>query len=131
MKRMEKQQTIEPVELENTRELDVQRLDVTEYIGTKAKIDRIQEMQGQYGYFVKIDTSILAEIGQGDNSIKLRASKLFNLIQDQDGNIGWGKDSKLASFLKKMEVGHYKDLAGKLVIVQSQTKKDGNEYLTF
>jgi len=67
----------------------------------------------------------------GKEKKPLRASRLFGLHQDENGTHGWGRDTKLGVFLRKMNVTHYNDLVGKEVVVQTQTNKEGTEFLTF
>lgn len=119
------------VNLEKTGEIELPSIDVTKHIGKKAKIVRVTEQEGIHGYFVKLETEILEVITGGKEPINISASRIFGLQEDDKGNIGWGADTKLGLFLKKMKVNHYKDLEGVEVIVQSTTNKDGKDYLSF
>jgi len=113
-------------------EIELPQIDVTKYIGKKSVIIEVKEFQGEFGPYISIQSDVIDTIerGSGDN-IELKASKMFGLMEI-DGKIGWGKDSKLAVYLKKMGVASYKDLIGKQVIIQTvQNKKDGKDYLTF
>lgn len=110
--------------------IELPKLDVSSYIGKKAKLERITEMKGQFGYCVKIETEIIAKIGNQENPIELRGSRIFGLFQDKEGNIGWSAETKLGQFLAKHKVPHYNELAGKEVILQTNTK-EGQDYLTF
>ena len=117
------------VHLGATREIELPKLDVKEYIGNRALIESVEECEGKHGYYVRVQTAPVATIGE--KKIELRASKIFGLQQDAEGNHGWGRDTKLGVFLKKMNVPHYNDLVGKEVIVQTQASKDGVDFLTF
>ena len=119
------------IHLENTGEIDLPQIDISKHIGKKMRIARVTEHAGDFGFFIKVATDIVETITGGKNPIELRATRLFGLQQDDEGNVGWGKTVKLGLFLKKMGVSHYKDLVGKTVIVQSQTNKEGREFLTF
>jgi hypothetical protein len=46
---------------------------------------------------------------------------------------GWNdrQAAKLGMYLRKMGVPHYNDLVGREVVVQTQTNKDGADFLTF
>lgn len=109
-------------------------IDITPFIGTKAKIEVVEEHEGKFGFFLLIQTEVVKTIGEGEKAIRLRGSRSFGLIEDEKGNIGWeftdGKLSELGQFLKKMGVSHYRDLVGKEVILQSVTK-NGTDYLNF
>jgi len=120
------------VELKDTGEIELPQIDVSKYIGKKAKIEQVTEHTGQYGFYIKIQTVVLDTIEGGKEPIALRASRVFGLQEDAEGKIGWGKDTNLGVFLKKKNVKHYKDLVGLEVVVQTQTsKKNQKDYLSF
>ena len=120
------------VQLEDTGEIELPQIDVSKYVGKKAKIESVTEHQGQFGYYIKIQSEVLDTIEGGKEPIHLRASRVFGLQEDAEGKIGWGKDTNLGVFLKKKKVGHYKDLVGLEVVVQTQTsKKNQKDYLSF
>jgi len=125
-------ETDKQIELVETREIELPSLDITKYIGMKSKIASVKEYEGQFGYYIKIESEVLETIEGKKEPIDIKASNVFGLHEDRDGNIGWGKESKLGVYLKKMGVEHYKDLVGKEIIVQSRTsKRDQKDYLTF
>jgi len=129
---MEEQKTMKPVELGETGEIELPTIDVTKYIGKKAKIASVTENEGNYGYFIKVETEVLDTITGGKEDVNIKASRIFGLQQNSAGKIGWGKDTNLGLFLAKMKVGHYNELVGKEVIIQTITnKKDGRDYLAF
>jgi len=116
--------------------IELPSIDVKKYIGMKAKIDLIEEMEGQYGYFIKVSTEILdvlQDIKDKENQpVKVRASRIFGLSKDAEGNLGWADSTKLGAFLNKMGVEHYAELAQREVVVQTTTStKDNKDYLTF
>lgn len=137
-------------QLDKSGEIEPQEFDPTPYIGNDSMIAFIEEHEGQFGFFVKI-FSMPVDEGQRE----IRATRLFGLQQDKDGNIGWGPKSPLALFLKKHDVSHYRDLVGNpetsqhqdpntkktfrrikgvpksKLIIQTRTAKDEKEYLTF
>jgi len=105
---------------EDVGEIELPKLDVSGYVGKKAKIEQITTFIGKYGYCVKVETESLATIKNKDgDTVPLRAGKIFGL-QENDGQIGWGKDTKLGKFLKSKNVNHYEKLKGKEVMVQMQ-----------
>lgn len=68
-------------------------------------IEGTQEHQLQY--VLKVSSEILESIGEGDNQIDFRASELFNLEQDKQGNLtGFpkGEKSNLAKFCKDLRI---------------------------
>jgi hypothetical protein len=123
---------LKPVELGKTGEIELPTIDVSKYIGQKAKIEKVLEFEGKFGYFIKVQTELVDTITGGKEPIELRGSRIFGLQEDKNNNVGWGKDTNLGVYLRKMGVDHYKDLVGKEVVLQSITaKKDGKDYLGF
>lgn len=114
-------------------EIELPSIDISQYIGRDTKIERIKEKKGQYGFYIIVETEVIDTIEKTNKEkIELRASRIFGLQQDENGNIGWAKDTKLYVFLKKYKVTHYRDLVGLTVKVQTVTnKKDNKDYLTF
>ena len=123
--------TDEVVNLQDTQEIELPTIDITPYIGQKAKIETIIEKKGQFGFYVHIQTEVVDTIEGGKEPLLLRGSRIFGLQEDAKGVIGWGKDTKLGVFLLSMKVSHYNELEGKEVILQSRTSKDGLKFLTF
>ena len=119
------------VDLGNIGEIELPSIDVSQYIGKKSTIELVTTHTGKFGYYVKVQSKIVDTIEGGKEPIKLRASRIFGLQEDADKKIGWGKDTKLGKYLKKMNVKHYKDLVGKEITVQSQTSESGTDFLTF
>lgn len=111
-------------------QIDLPKIDVSKFIGTKTKIESVKTMEGQFGFYVLVESEILEKIEGGKEEIILRASKILNLSEDKDGNIGWGLDTKTDKFLKKYGVKHYDELKGKEIIVQTRTTDKG-EFLSF
>ncbi len=119
------------VNLEKTGEIELPEFDASEYIGKVAKIESVTEHRGSYGFYIKVATENIDE----EAAFPVIASRIFGLQTTKDDKgedlIGWGKDTKLGLFLKKMNVSHYKELVGKEVKVQTHTSKEGKDFLTF
>ena len=135
--------------LDNSGEIEKQEFDPTPYIGQDSFIEFIEERKGQYGFYVKLISKVVDE---GDREI--RATAIFGLMENKEGEIGWPPDSKLYNFLKKFNASHYRDLMSGPVTttlkddngesyrrisggmktpikIQTRQAKDGKEYLTF
>lgn len=123
-------------------EIELPTIDVTQYVGRKVPVERVEEYEGDFGYFVKMTSAVIdapkdkatgeAIKSKDGKAIELRATRIFGLQENAKGELGWGKQTKLGVFLAKHKVKHYKEMAGKEVIVQTITKKeDGKDYLTF
>ncbi len=121
----------EEVHLKNTGEIELPTIDVSKYVGNKVDIEKVTEHKGKFGYYVKVQTEIVDTIEGGKKPIELRGSRIFGLQEDDEGNTGWGKNTKLGLYLKKMKVKHYSELVGKEVVCQSMTNKNGVDFLTF
>lgn len=129
--RSEKMENETQVTLENTGEIDLPTIDVKKHIGKDVDIISVTEHKGNFGYYVKIETESVETIEGTDKNIELTGTRMFGLQEDKDKNIGWGKDTKLGVFLKKMKVKHYNDLIGMSVKLQTKTSKDGVDFLEF
>lgn len=119
------------MDLTKLGEIELPTLDVSKYVGQKAPIESVKTFEGKHGYFLKVETIPIDTIGDGDDAIILRASRIFGLQKDKDGKVGWGKETKLGLFLDKIGAKKLADLVGKDVIVQTVTNKDGKDYLSF
>jgi len=115
------------VELGEVGMIDLPSFDAKPYIGKETKIASVTTHQGNFGYYVKVETDVVAKFGDKEIS----ASKIFGLQEDANGKIGWGEDTKLGIYLKKWKVPHFKELVGKKVILQTRLNKDGQEFLDF
>lgn len=98
-------------------------------------------------WVLKISSVVLESIGEGEDKIEFRATEIFNLVQDDKGNLkGFptGEGAKLMKFLKDMKIpspDHLKSLKevidsirGKQAAIKAEAKeKDGrtNTYLRF
>ena len=123
---------IKKVELGETGEIELPTIDVKKYIGTKSKIAKVDECEGNFGFFIKVQSEILETIEGGENPIEMKATRIFGLQKDSTGKIGWARNTNLGNFLEKMSVTHYRDLIGLSIIVQTLVnKKDKKDYLTF
>lgn len=117
-------------------QIELPSVNITPFLGMKTKIEKIEEYEGNFGYYIKViseSLGVAADAKDKDgNPIDMRASRIFGLQQDADQNIGWGEKTVLGTFLKKMKVKHYNELVGKEVITQSVTsQKDGKDYISF
>jgi len=68
------------------------------------KVAEVKEYEGNFGYYIRITTETVAELDEEDqegNKISLKASRLFGLQENADGQIGWGEKTQLGTFLKK------------------------------
>lgn len=98
-------------------------------------------------WVLKVSSIVLESIREGEDKIEFRATEVFNLIQDDKGNLkGFptGEGAKLMKFLKDLKIpspDHLKSLKevieavkGKQIVIKSETKeRDGrtNTYLRF
>ena len=115
------------VQLGEVGMIDLPSFDCKPYIGKAVKIASVTEHQGNFGYYVKVETEVVASFGDKE----IRASKILGLQEDEDGKIGWGVDTKMGVYLARQKVGHYKELVGKSVILITKLNKDGMEFLDF
>ncbi len=135
--------------LDDAGEIERKKFDPTQYIGKDSLIEYIEERQGKFGYYI-----ILYSQPVDEGEMEIRATLILGLEEDENGKLGWPKESPMYNFLKKYNVSHYKDLIGNPVMIpmkdkngkdirrisgypktavkiQTNKAKDGNEYLTF
>jgi len=112
----------------NIKKIELPKLDLDQYIGRKAKIRAVTSHEGKHGFYLKVETGVIDTIGQ---DTELKASKVFGLYKDAEGQIGWSEDTKLGVYLKKMNANHPDDLISREVIIQKTTNKEGVDFLTF
>lgn len=111
--------------------IELPKIDISKYIGKKAKIINADIFEGQFGAYVKIQTEIIETLENNGNKIDILGSKILGLHQDKQGNYGWSADTKLGKFLDKMKSKDLNSLIGKTVILQSQTSATGTDFLSF
>jgi len=116
-------------------QIELPSIDISPYVGKKVKIATVQEFEGNYGYYIKAETETIATLDVKDkdgNPIVLKASRIFGLQSNAEGQIGWGEKTKLGVFLKKKKLAHYRDLVGTEVVTTSVTNEnDEKDYLSF
>lgn len=126
---MSEKQQDERIELK-TQEIELPKVDISKHVGKKFKIADVGTYKGRHGEYVKFETDIIETIEGGKEDINVKASVIFGLHEDKNGNIGWGKDTKLGQFLKKYNAKKLLDMVGKECLVQIKRGKDGQEFLT-
>ena len=112
-------------------EVEMPKIDVTQYIGKKAKIVVAKVIETQYGRAIKLETEIIATEGTTEKTIQIKATKLLGLQQNAEGVWGISKDSKAKEFFTKYKISNHKEMIGKIIIVQATETKNGTQFLTF
>lgn len=122
-----------PVEVQiKTQEIELPKQDFSSYVGKETFIVNVKtikgEFKGQPSYYAKVECASVGQIVNKDKKkVDLIPSRNFGIQQDEKGNFGWGKDTKLGQFLASKKAKNFKELEGKKVIVQM----DDKGYLTF
>jgi len=136
---------METENMENRKEIkrelgliELPTLDITPYIGKKAKIENVRQYEGKITkkdgsktYYLQVETEIIDTLGQDKNKIELRGSMIYGLYEDGEGNLGWGENTKLGNFLKSKKAKNPAQLVGKEVILIPTTNKQGRKFLGF
>jgi hypothetical protein len=116
-------------------EIELPGIDVRKYVGKVVPIETFVQKEGDYKgkktYYVLVKTVPLDILEGKEGKIEIRAGRIFNLVEDKDGKLGWGKDTKLGVFLKKYHLKTLKDMKGTDVIVTLKPSKNGKEFLGF
>ena len=115
------------VDLGETREIELPKFDADEYVGKEVTIEKATTHEGAFGNYVRVETCSIPNKDPAGMAFTVREN--FGLQKDKDGNIGWGKETKLGKFLAKMGVEHYDGLKGKIIKLQTKMVDD-KEYLT-
>lgn len=123
-KKEEKKSTLK---IEDLEKVELPKLDVTLFAGSKVKIENVEIMEGNWGHYLKLSTEPLADLGED----KLRATKILGISQDKEGKYGWGDETKLGKYLSKKGVVKPIELKGVEVTTTIELDKDNNERLTF
>ena len=79
---------------------------------------------------LRVQTEVIHSVpatGDDGNDLDIRGSELFNMLEEDKTRLvgGWGRRSKLAKFLSKLNVTHPSKLKGKKVTLRV-IKKDKN-----
>ena len=132
---MTENKTEKKVDIEIKGKIELPKLDIDheKYIGRDSKIERVNTFEGNFGYYIKVESEVIDSIenpADKDKPIELRAMGVFGLQTDADGNIGWGDDTKLDKYLKKMGVSHFNELVGKSFKVQTRDGKNNTVFLS-
>jgi len=129
---MEKETKVQDKKIEGKfGKIVLPKIDVSEYIGKKVKIESADVYEGEFGYYLKVETKVVETLGTKEKPIELRGSKILGLQQDEDGTYGYGEGTKLDLFMKKYKADKFKDLVGKEVVLQTSTSKTGTDFLSF
>lgn len=112
------------------KEVKMPKLDLEQYVGRKAKIESVDIYQGEFGLYVKMETSTIDVLKNQDKS-EIKARRIFGLVTDDNNSVGWTKDGKLGLFLDKKKISEPKEMIGREVVIQIQTSKKGTEFLSF
>ena len=120
-------------------------IDNIEVIQVPSKFTPLMEgvEQHQMQWVLRVVSPILETIGEGEDKIEFRASELFNLVQDKEGNLtGFptGDGSNLMKFMKDLKIEKADEfenlqqvieaIKGKKTLIKSYEKND-KTYLKF
>jgi len=106
-------------------EIELPEIDVTPYEGMKAPIAEVTLKEAKFGMSYLVKTEPVHDEG----NIKICGSQMFGLFEDENGNLGWGKDTKLGLFLKKYKVTTPEELIGVEVLLVTKVN-NGKTYLS-
>ena len=120
----EQQKTFSPEDLQPVKSEGV---DLTEFDGSRVQIDTLEvtQVKSQFSktgmqWVLKVQSVPLKEIEVEGEKISFRASELFNLVQDDAGNLKGYPDnekSNLAKFMKRVGVKAINQLKGRTALI--------------
>lgn len=122
----------------NNKEIEIEKVEVTQ-VPSKY----VETPEGKQ-WVIRVLSKPIVTIGEGDEKFEFRASELFNLVQDDAGNLkGFptGKESNLMKFLKDIRVVDaeklknlkevVKNIVGKKGLIKCIDKEKDGKKLTF
>lgn len=111
---------------------DPVRINIRKHVGKYTNIQDVELKKGEYGPYIVLRTRPVETIKGKEGDIHIRGTKIFNLKENEEGDLYWHKGGKLDLFLTKYDVKTYDDLIGAEVqLIPITSKKDGKEYLSF
>lgn len=119
----------ESVDLEqfDKKEVEIERTSIVQVSS------KFSETPDKLSWVLKVESKVLASIGEGDDKIDFRASELFNLVQDKTGKlVGYpeAEGSNLAKFMKDIKIKTPQEIVGKKALIKAYEKGD-RTYLKF
>ena len=150
MENEKKPQEIEEINLDEIEVYESKGIDLSEFEGKRAKIDKAELVTIPTWYdevgnemprtgsprmtkVIRVTTEVITEIeNEEGKKIQIKASELFN-IKYEDGKIKISDSpkSKFQKFFKKIKVNNLKDAIGKEVTVRSYEAKNQQVFLGF
>jgi len=111
---------MEQLNLSDIKGVESEGIDLEKWHKKPTKIENVEvikvnstftpkDAQGEHiqQWVLKVSSGVLESIGEGEDKVDFKASELFNLIQDKDGNIkGFPKNerSNLMKFCKDLRI---------------------------
>ncbi len=83
-----------------------EKLDVIKYVGTKTKIAKAQYQNAKHGAILFLQTEKIELLGDDTlpENVDLTGTLLLSFMEDKEGLIYIGEDTKLDKFLKAKEI---------------------------
>lgn len=134
-------ETQKPADYKIDGQITPPSINIEPYIGKRVKIEQIEKRIGEDNFkpgkkthYVILRTTPVGVIeGKEGRKIELRPSRILNLKQNElTGEIGWIEGDKTDLFLKSKKVKQLEELIGiEVVVIPTQPRKDGRQFLTF
>lgn len=119
----------------NNKRVKIERASVINVPATFTALVKGSATEHLPQWVLKVESDIVATIGEGDDKIEFRASELFNLIQDDSGILkGYPENDKanLVKFMRDINAKNPAEIVGKDSIIKAYDKKqlvDGKEFI--
>lgn len=86
--------------------VEMPKLDITPYVGTKTEIADAQVINAKFGKAIKVETAVIPlqgndKLPEGKN---LKASVILGLVELESGELAIGKDTKADLFCKNHKI---------------------------
>jgi len=110
----------------HNKNVKIERARVVQVPSTFTPMAKGSTTEHQPQWVLKVESEVVASIGEGEEKIEFRASELFNLLQDDDGNLkGYPDNDKanIVKFMKDINANHPDEIVGKSATVKAYDKK--------
>lgn len=128
------------MDLKDLKPIKTQSIDLYQFDKKEIKIEKVEIIQvpssftpkkkdsNEYipQWVLRVSSNVITTLGEGEEKIEFRASELFNLVQDNEGNLkGYpeGEKSNLMIFMKDIKAKNPDELIGKMALTKVYDKE--------
>lgn len=132
---------VKQITLDELKPIKSEGLDLSQYHNKQVRIEKAEVLQVPSSFtpfkkgsatehilqwVLKVQSEVVASIGEGDERIDFRASEIFNLVQDDEGNLkGYpeNEQSNIMKFMKDIRANSPHEIVGKTATIKAYDKE--------